>query len=52
MLTFLIIFAVAIIGLAVVQAMDIECERPRKRRGKISRSAEAALFFDTLAGLR
>jgi|GEM_PF-3500388 hypothetical protein len=52
MLTFLIIFAVAITGLVVVQAMDIECTKPRTRRGKVTRSAPAALFFDTLAGLR
>lgn len=52
MLTFLIIFAVAITGLLVVQAMDIECQKPRQRHGKITRSAPAALSFDALHGLR
>ena len=52
MLAFLIIFTLAIAGLLIVQALDVECTKPRTRRGKVTRPAPAALFFDTLAGLR
>ncbi len=52
MLAFLSIFALAVAALLVVQVMDVECAKPRVRRGKVTRAAPAALFSGLLAGLR
>ena len=51
MLTFLIILTVSIVALLAAQALDIECNKPRVRRGKVARPAPAERFVETLAGL-
>ncbi len=51
MLTFLVILAVSVVALLAAQALDIEYNNPRARRGEAERPAPAGMFADTLAGL-
>jgi hypothetical protein len=54
MVIFLIIFAIGIAVLLAVQAMDIECQRPRPRSTKTvpSRATPAATGLRTFNAIR